>query len=735
MFSLLLQSLRSSVITLLLTSSICYAGGGGSEPYQQLDRLRRFARNGLHQTHEAYATLERFWILAEENTQSADSSIQFIGLVERAQLLLMAEKLDASRLSPVASRHYTIENIIATFEALLEFCQGKPGIAERQSRQACIWAGKLIAKTDQNRSCDGSRSGLRFTLPHREAVLQQAWDALERAKLIAYQGRHGGIPLLYQCNLLLFNHFLPRIDGRQITEIDRIQLADDLLETFKRKFEYSSESRRHSEGEIFGLQRAIQQGRSAEEKALSLSTQAPKLNESEEKRELERLRRSLAREKIKLSHAAAKEAPSLSLPAFAEKEPSLPQPLAVGALSLLRSHSQHEVPHQIINATTQTEHSVYLSHLSPLNHNCFFEGIRISRQTAMDQLLANAASPTIREWLASELAEAFFQRAAAPEDERERLLLDEHLQNELDQFALQQTLHPSDENYQALLERCRDVHAIRSYILQFKQSNRMISIRRNAYHGGAQGMLDAIGHLFHIDIQVFEHPEDAQGPRLELIHHSHPLPQGQPAGRQVLLSLSTLASHFSLLTPAPIAPVVDPAPIQMEAQARESHPCEDQVSEESPALLQAASFAPQKRPAQDDSDSEGTEQPDRKRSFLISCKTCGKQIQSSHFSKHQKIHNPERQQFPCQKCEQILASKDSLQIHDRASHQNIKYPCKDCGKIYNHEASLQSHRKALHEDGEKSTCKICGHHFSRLSNLKKHMKTVHPSAESKNTPR
>ena len=731
----------SALFRLIFGSSFCYAGGSHKEVYKKFNELKEFSKKGYH-FKDFTLKFNEFWMFAEENSRSADVSVRFIGLVEKAQLLLDLEKRKSSSTFISVAHYYTHENIMETFHGLLDFCDSESHLKQRQARQACIWAAKLMIKRDQYVLRSGGERALDANPFIRNEVLQQAWDALETAKDIAYQGKHSGIPLLYQCNLLLFNRFLPVVGARQIEEQERLALAEELLAQFKMSVgEQRLSESGDSEDRSFLLQMALHSQRVEDEKILSRSTQAPRVTETEEKDELEKIERALKSQKAAQVLFGGAPSPGDESEEDHEKDQEMSvrksQKRSPG-----RSHGLSEVSYTVHHASTGEEQRMYLRNLSPLNNNCFFAGIQISRQEVMDRLLENQHTLRFREWLASEIAEAFFLRVTAPEHEREHLLADRDLENELDHFALEYSISPTPAREHALLQRCQDIHVYRSYIQHLRQSTRMVVIRRNqafGVHGhafGEHGMLDVVSDLFHLDIQIFEHPDEAQGEELALIHHSFPSQQSPVDPRPVFLSLSTLAAHFSLLEPGLLGqPGVGPGEVErVEALTAEVQGAEvrlldgdrTQRGDES-----EVSFAPvleqsRKRSAQEEIDSSALYMHAQGKSKKLECPTCKIFFASHSLKKHEETHQNERKHYQCGLCPDIFLSEAGLKIHRESKHEKIKYECLVCGKKYNQKSGLKHHQDSKHGDQSKShTCEICEKKFFKRNNLKRHQQTVH----------
>ena len=80
--------------------------------------------------------------------------------------------------------------------------------------------------------------------------------------------------------------------------------------------------------------------------------------------------------------------------------------------------------------------------------------------------------------------------------------------------------------------------------------------------------------------------------------------------------------------------------------------------------------------------------------------------------------------YSCQFCDKQYTSKQGIDIHIQAIHENIRFPCLQCDHIANSKKSLKSHTRAEHE-GIRFQCKECDYVGKKSDNLKEHMQAKH----------
>ncbi|XP_023932937.1 zinc finger protein 37-like [Lingula anatina] len=100
------------------------------------------------------------------------------------------------------------------------------------------------------------------------------------------------------------------------------------------------------------------------------------------------------------------------------------------------------------------------------------------------------------------------------------------------------------------------------------------------------------------------------------------------------------------------------------------------------------------------------------------CRRCDTQFQSwDELVEHRGSHG--KRLFKCSLCDKLLASKHSLEVHERTHTDERPFRCEQCGKSYRQQSSLLSH--VLSHTGVKNfICEICGKMFADGVSLKQH---------------
>ncbi|XP_035787906.1 zinc finger protein 845-like [Anopheles albimanus] len=112
------------------------------------------------------------------------------------------------------------------------------------------------------------------------------------------------------------------------------------------------------------------------------------------------------------------------------------------------------------------------------------------------------------------------------------------------------------------------------------------------------------------------------------------------------------------------------------------------------------------------------------------CDTCGREFRTKlsftkHVQQHQGTYVPE--QYRCDYCSALLASKVSLKKHILVKHKTTdeEYVCTKCnnGKRYPNKLAFDSHKRKVHVE-KKHACDFCGRGFKDAKNLREH-RAVH----------
>jgi hypothetical protein len=86
--------------------------------------------------------------------------------------------------------------------------------------------------------------------------------------------------------------------------------------------------------------------------------------------------------------------------------------------------------------------------------------------------------------------------------------------------------------------------------------------------------------------------------------------------------------------------------------------------------------------------------------------------------------------FTCDQCGKTLANVNTLRIHIRAMHENIRqYKCPECVKSYSSDHQLQLHRHAKHIKDVTYKCPHCSYFTYVAAAIPRHIKEIHERAK------
>ena len=89
---------------------------------------------------------------------------------------------------------------------------------------------------------------------------------------------------------------------------------------------------------------------------------------------------------------------------------------------------------------------------------------------------------------------------------------------------------------------------------------------------------------------------------------------------------------------------------------------------------------------------------------------------------HNNAIHDEKKVVSCDICGKTFSRPDSLKIHIRAVHEEIKnlknHKCESCDKCFSTLSKLLSHIKVIHEGIKEHKCELCEREFGRKESLK-----------------
>ena len=81
--------------------------------------------------------------------------------------------------------------------------------------------------------------------------------------------------------------------------------------------------------------------------------------------------------------------------------------------------------------------------------------------------------------------------------------------------------------------------------------------------------------------------------------------------------------------------------------------------------------------------------------------------------------------FKCDQCDRSYPKKNTLNVHKKRDHENVRYECKECNKVITSKHMLRKHLKLKHGHMLQFDCKRCDKSFASKSNLTEHIKRYH----------
>ena len=80
--------------------------------------------------------------------------------------------------------------------------------------------------------------------------------------------------------------------------------------------------------------------------------------------------------------------------------------------------------------------------------------------------------------------------------------------------------------------------------------------------------------------------------------------------------------------------------------------------------------------------------------------------------------------FPCDRCNYICSTKDSLKKHLDFIHEGLKVICEECDKVYASLGAMRRHKTIEHK-GTRANCGMCDYNTTRREALKTHKLKQH----------
>jgi hypothetical protein len=99
-------------------------------------------------------------------------------------------------------------------------------------------------------------------------------------------------------------------------------------------------------------------------------------------------------------------------------------------------------------------------------------------------------------------------------------------------------------------------------------------------------------------------------------------------------------------------------------------------------------------------------------------------VKSSSYQTNLNHHSREVN-VQCQLCKKGFAGKQSLKLHIKGVHENIKHQCTQCDKNFSFLNSLNRHSRRMHENVLPFQCQLCKKSFADKTVLKRHLNEVH----------
>ena len=115
----------------------------------------------------------------------------------------------------------------------------------------------------------------------------------------------------------------------------------------------------------------------------------------------------------------------------------------------------------------------------------------------------------------------------------------------------------------------------------------------------------------------------------------------------------------------------------------------------------------------------------------VVCSLCKKSLSDKNsLVRHMRVvHNPLKETYQCDTCEEILPSKRHLKAHNLSKHEQgdsvSRCTVEGCNFEHKRASFVKAHMTRVHTDGGRIKCPICPFQCHSKSGMIKHMKSVH----------
>ena len=133
-------------------------------------------------------------------------------------------------------------------------------------------------------------------------------------------------------------------------------------------------------------------------------------------------------------------------------------------------------------------------------------------------------------------------------------------------------------------------------------------------------------------------------------------------------------------------------------------------------------FDPDHEDPDDDSDVDGTKDPNRKKE----CKICKVQFELPRYKMHMQKHRRNKafkSKYVCQICKKRFTTKAGKNEHIETEHAQMQYTCEFCAKVYSAIQYAEYCKHIfIHKKKRGTQCVACGNIYKKVQGLDVHMK-------------